>query len=158
MKSRRAIIAAFFLILVIFAVYELGPLVWNPEKPPGEYNQTAQSDDLPRDVKRMWETQPLPHSDEPPGTPARRASTDRAINAASRVFNTAELIGKTPHEAAKILGDPRTSSDSMYNFPFFPPGEKAVVYRFDCGSYGWQFNLLLGDDGKFESVKRIWIY
>jgi hypothetical protein len=97
----------------------------------------------------MWETRRLG------GT---LSSTDRAINAASRVINTVELVGKTQEEVASLLGDPHSSSDSSYNFPFYPVPQGSLVYRFDSGMYGWQFNLLLGEDGQVREVQRHWIH
>jgi hypothetical protein len=50
------------------------------------------SKDLQSDLKLMWETQPLGGTPDPTHGPNPRASTDSAINAASRVFNTVELV------------------------------------------------------------------
>jgi hypothetical protein len=92
------------------------------------------------------------------GDSAARGSTDAAINAASRVFNTVELVGLTRGEVIATLGDPKTSSDSIYNFPFWPAPKAAMVYRFDSGDYGWQFNLMLDAQGKVCRVERRWIH
>jgi len=79
-----------------------------------------------------------------------------AINAASRVFNSVELLGKSKAEIDAILKyEPRAKYG--YNFAFFPaPGR--VVYRFDCGNFGWQFNISLNADGKATAIERKWIH
>ena len=106
----------------------------------------------------MWETQPLKGNAGPQAGPNPRGSTDRAINAASRVFNSVQLIGKTRAEVTQLLGDPRSSNSSVYNFPFWPAPTGALVYRFDSGSYGWQFNVVFGADDKVSAVDRHWIH
>jgi hypothetical protein len=73
------------------------------------------------------------------------------------VFNTVELVGKAREEAVALLGDPRSSSESIYNFSFWPVPEGTLVYRFDSGAYGWQFNLVIGEDGLVREIKRHWI-
>src|SRR5262249_24618833 len=110
--------------------------------------------DLPEDLKLMWETQQLRGTPDPSHGPNPRSSTDRAIAAADRVFNTVELIGKTREEAVSLLGDPKSSNNSIYNFPFYPASKGSLVYRFDTGMYGWQFNVVLGDDGRVREVQR----
>ena len=47
-----------------------------------------------------------------------------------------------------------------YNFPFHPlaPDEQAYVFRFDCGRFGWQFDLLYGEDQRVTEVRRRWIH
>jgi hypothetical protein len=128
------------------------------EPHPGSVDPSTYSRDLPRDIKQMWETPPLSGDAGPQAGPHPRGSTDRAINAASRVFNTAPLVGLTREQVVALLGDPRKSNDSLYNFPFWPAPAGAMVYRFDCGAYGWQFNLPIGIDGKVSAVDRRWIH
>ncbi len=128
------------------------------EPDPGSYDATATSADPERDMRLMWETQRLRGSPDPTHGPNPRGSTDRAINAASRVFNTVELVGMTRAEVVNLLGDPKTSSESIYNFPFWPAPRGSLVYRFDCGSYGWQFNVVLDEQGKVSKVERLWIH
>ncbi|MCP4347820.1 MAG: hypothetical protein GY795_20145 [Desulfobacterales bacterium] len=95
------------------------------------------SSDLKADKRLMWETVPLRRNEG-------MASSRGAVWAASRVFNSLELIGLSEQEVIKEIGDPKTSSDSIYNFPFWQVPGNSIVYRFDTGSYGWQFNLILG--------------
>ncbi len=114
--------------------------------------------DVQRDLKLMWETQPLQGNPDPTHGSNPRASTDKAIRAASRVFNTVELVGKAQEEVVTLLGDPKSSNDSIYNFPFWPAPRGAQVYRFDCGSYGWQFNVLFDGNGKVKEIQRAWIH
>jgi hypothetical protein len=121
-----------------------------PDEPPDE--GSVPSADLEADLRLMWQTRPLP------GDPDRRASTPRAVNAASRVFNAVDLVGLTKEAVAARLGDPRTSGDSIHTFPFWSVEGGVVVYRFDTGSYGWQFNLRFDDDGKVRDVERLWIH
>ena len=72
--------------------------------------------------------------------------------AAGRVFSTASLVGMHRQKLIETLGDPATSSDSIYNFPFYPPTPGSLVYRFDTGSGGWQFDVVLDDN---EIVTKI---
>jgi len=116
------------------------------------------SSDLAGDLRLMWETKRLNGTPDPNHGPNPRSSTDRAINAASRVFNTVELDDKTREEVVALLGDPTSSSDSIYNFPFWPAPNASLVYRFDSGAYGWQFNVVLGADGRVREVERHWIH
>jgi hypothetical protein len=81
-----------------------------------------------------------------------------AVKAASRVFDTVNLVGLTREEVIARIGDPTTSSDSIYNFPFYPGPPGGMVYRFDTGSHGWQFNLDLDEKGKVSKVERLWIH
>ena len=111
--------------------------------------QTAKSSDLSADIKHMWKT--VPNRDFP-------VSPVSAINAASRVFETIQLTGKTTNEVFALLGHNKRSSNSGYNFPFFPIADGTVAYRFDCGNFGWQFNLLTDSSGKVRKVERKWIH
>jgi hypothetical protein len=154
------------LFWVILALLALGGGVWLwctvvvhwIEPDPGQVDEGERSADLSADLKVMWETQRLGGTSDPTHGPNPRYSTDRAINAASRVFNTVELAGKTSHEVVTLLGDPKSSNDSIYNFPFWPAPKGSLVYRFDSGAYGWQFNVVLGDDGRVREVQRHWIH
>ncbi len=127
------------------------------EPHPGEVDPGEKSADLLGDLKLMWETRRLVGTPDPTQGPNPWCSTDRAINAASRAFNTVKLVGKTGDQVVSMLGDPKPSNDSIYNFPFFSAPKGALVYRFDSGSYGWQFNVLLGADGRVRAVRRLWI-
>ena len=153
MNSRRWL----WLTALVFAVGGV-VLVWRSygvhwvEPHPGFVDSSEQSVDLRYDLKLMWETKRLA------GFPVLRASTDRAINAASRVFETVSLAGKSREEVIAAIGDPKASNDSIYNFPFWPAAKDSMVYRFDCGSYGWQFNLFFDEAGKVFEVERHWIH
>ncbi|HEX4609528.1 MAG TPA: hypothetical protein VH092_15120 [Urbifossiella sp.] len=131
------------------------PAAWFVEPAP-VVNEDGPSDDLASDLKLMWETGPMTWVADH-ASRSKLASTPEAIHAASRVFNTVELMGKTRTEVATLLGDPKSSSKSIYNFPFWPLPEGAMVYRFDTGAYGWQFNVVLEDD-KVIRVERHWIH
>jgi hypothetical protein len=110
---------------------------------------SQKSKNLAADRRLMWKTAPL--SGYGP------ASTDEATEAALRVFNTVELVGKTRDEIIASLGDPKTSSRSVYNFPFYPAPRGTMVYRFDTGSGGWQFNLLFNRHGKVRKIEKLGI-
>ncbi|HVS73454.1 MAG TPA: hypothetical protein VHQ47_19680 [Phycisphaerae bacterium] len=116
----------------------------------------AISSDLAADSKLMWETEHI--GGEGTGVPIehRFASTQRAVDAASRVFNSIDLIGLSREQVMARLGDPRTSSNSIYNFPFYPAPGDDLVYRFDTGAGGWQFNIHFSS-GKVSSVDRLGI-
>lgn len=122
------------------------------------YPDSEKSTDLPSDLNLMRETQRLGGTPDPTHGPNPRSSTDRAINAASRVFNTVKLLGKTRDEVVNLLGDPKLLNDSIYNFPFWPAPKGSLVYRFDNGGCGWQFNVAFGDDGRVREVQRLWIH
>lgn len=149
-------VVAVALALVITAIVVLW---WNHEPHPGQYDPSLPSTSLERDIRIMWKTQLLKGDIESAGvsTPTPHASTDAAINAASRVFNTVKLAGLTREEVIAMLGDPRKSNDSIYNFPFYPVPKGSMIYRFDSGAYGWQFDLLFDVDGKVRQVERRWI-
>jgi len=76
------------------------------------------------------------------------------LRAASRVFNSVQLVGKTRAEVVGLLGDPQLSSDSIYNFPFYPAQKGSMIYRFDTGSGGWQFDVIFDNNGKVSSIER----
>lgn len=143
----------------------LGGLWWfapgSDMKPlPTFFEKDGRSADLPADLKLMWETEPLRGTPDPTHGTNPRASTDRAIHAASRVFNTVELVGKTGAEVIALLGDPRTANDSIYRSPyaFWPPPPDAVVYCVTNGAYGWQFDVRFGPAGRVRQVDRRWIH
>jgi hypothetical protein len=151
-----------YLYLSIFGIVialMIGVVVdWNFEPDPGQYDASRRSASLRSDIRAMWKTRLLQAIVENAGTPTPHASTDAAINAASRVFNTVKFIGMTREEVIATIGDPKASNDSIYNFPFFHAPKESLVYRFDSGAYGWQFNLLFDAEGKVNGVERHWIY
>lgn len=97
----------------------------------------------------MWETHLLFNG------PVQHASTESAIQAAGRVFSQAHLMGLTRSQVIALLGDPRTASNSGYNFPFYPAPAGALVYRFDTGAGGWQFNVTFGRGGLVSEIQRL---
>jgi hypothetical protein len=105
----------------------------------------------------MWETYLLRGNAGPDAGPNPHGSSDRAVNAASRVFNTVNLSGMTREEVIKTLGDPAKASNSIYNFPFYPVRKGNLVYRFDNGSSGWQFDIEFDEAGKVRNVTRLGI-
>jgi hypothetical protein len=159
MRRRRWLFAVLALLALAGGVWlwRVAVVHWI-EPHPGQVGDGEKTADLPSDLKLIWETQRLGGTPDPSHGTNPRSSTDRAINAASRVFNTVELGGKTRDEVVSLLGDPKSSSDSIYNFPFWPAPKGSLVYRFDSGAYGWQFNVVLGDDGRVQEVQRHWIH
>jgi hypothetical protein len=157
MRTRRLWVMGFVFVALAVAVFALRDAFLDfLEDGPDDYGQ-GQSVDLSADLRLMWRTQALPGNASTSQGQSRRASTPRAVKAASRVFNTVDLIGLTREEVIARIGDPRTSSDSVYNFPFYPADPGAMVYRFDTGSYGWQFNIHFDADGRVKTVQRLGI-
>jgi hypothetical protein len=159
MRKRRWIV-----LLVALLVLGGGLWWWRAvgvhwvEPHPGKVGAGEKTSDVSGDIRLMWETKRLGGTPDPTHGRNPRSSTDRAINAASRVFNTVELVGKTREEVVGLLGDPKLSSDSIYNFPFWPAAPGSLVYRFDSGAYGWQFNVVFGEDSRVREVERHWIH
>jgi len=118
------------------------------------FDEHAASTDLQADIALMWQTAPMRTQ------PESEASTLDAILAASRVFNTVTLTGKTGAEVKALLGSPLHSSESIYRAsPFWPLEARGMVYRFDCGTCGWQFDVHCeGDDRPVTDVVRRWIH
>lgn len=149
----------YVIIVSVILLIGMGLWVWQSEKSstkpqPVEFSDDTKSTDLQGDIKMMWETQQLKGNPDPSHGPNPRSSTNRAIDAASRVFNTIVLIGKTREETIALLGNPVKSNDSIYNFPFYPAPERSLVYRFDNGAYGWQFNIIFNGNGKIQEIQR----
>ena len=124
-----------------------------PQRDPSLPDGYARSTDLVADLHAMWETAPLEGANG-------NASTARAIAAASRVFHTVELVGRTGAEVKALLGSPTKSNDSVYRGqPFWPLRARGMIYRFDSGTGGWQFNVYCGgDDQVVTEVERRWIH
>lgn len=111
------------------------------------------SADLAADRDRMWRTVPRLG----PVSSAFEVSPVSAINAAARVFAAVRLEGKTWDEAAEEIGF-RPRPGYGYDFPFWPVEGRVVVYRFDCGNFGWQFNLVFDAADRIVEVNRVWIH
>ncbi|OWK38497.1 hypothetical protein FRUB_07617 [Fimbriiglobus ruber] len=117
-----------------------GEPIWEPE-------EVDVSSDLPADVTAMWA---VDHEGRSP---------TEAIPIASRVFNTVQLIGLRRDQIVALVGDHHSRRpDGKYNSPFWPPDPGDLVYRFDTGSYGWQFNVKLDGAGICTGVERLWIH
>jgi hypothetical protein len=113
----------------------------------GDAAEEDSSSDLAADVDAMWVV------DGEGRTPAE------AIPVASRVFNTVQFVGLHRDRIVEQLGDPRTRRPGgKYNFPFWPGERGDLVYRFDTGAYGWQFNAKLNGAGVCTEVVRRWIH
>src|SRR5262249_24629218 len=102
--------------------------------------ETDKSEDLQADVNLMW------------SIGAGGKSPQVAIHAGSRVFNTVELVGMHRDQIIRLIGDFSRRPGGYYNFPFWPADRGDLVYRFDNGFYGWQFNVKLNRNGVCERV------
>ena len=113
------------------------------------------------DKIKMWKLIPKKSIDEN-GDTTLMVSPVSAINAAKRYFDIEgpKLIGLTTDQAIKYLEIPESHKFSSYNFPFHSLGkdEKALVFRFDCGNYGWQIDLLYDDQQKIFKNRIQWIH
>jgi hypothetical protein len=118
----------------------------------GLVNETpdAQSTNLAKDLQLMWQTRL--------SSDRRHVSTPEAVEAASRVFNTVDLMGRSRADIVGKLGDPKNASPSAYNCPFWPVKGNVMVFRFDTGGHGWQFNVHFDQQGKATRVERRWIH
>jgi len=153
LRSKRNIVG----LIVIAIVVGAGVPAISCALEDKRFNQDIEDEDirsshLESDIELMWET-----TDGNPET--GRVSTARAINAASRVFNTVELVGKSGAEVKALLGSPTKSNDSAYRgAAFWPIESRAMIYRFDNGNYGWQVNVYCeGDDQLVTKVEKLWI-
>jgi hypothetical protein len=115
-----------------------------PETNPQEISKSIRAD-----IRRMWETVPMG------GERTRKASSFRATEAAYRVFTSIQFVGMTRQEVIHLVGDPQKSSDSIYNFPFYPTPKDMLVYRFDTGTGGWQFNFSFDRHGRVSKVTSL---
>lgn len=119
------------------------------------------SSNLAADKKKMWKLVKIKTKDDT-GDVEYFVSPVSAINAAARVMESEKdkLIGMNLKQVLKELGHVESHRKGSYNFPFIPLGkdEKAYVFRFDCGAFGWQFDLLCDKDGKVVKVRRQWIH
>jgi hypothetical protein len=119
---------------------------WNDEAVDDDV--ARRSTDLEGDLKSMWRTVPFDEGGE--------VSPVSAINAASRVFSTVDLVGCNKKEIEQRL-HARARPNYKYSRAFFPEDD-AVVYRFDCGKFGWQFSVLFDQSGTAVAIKRQWIH
>ncbi|MCK6440376.1 MAG: hypothetical protein L6Q71_09290 [Planctomycetes bacterium] len=137
------------LLPIVLLVYSVGcnsrpklhPVVDTETRKPQPPNQ--KSTDLDADIRLMWET-------------ANQRSTDNAIYAAKRVFNTVTLVGMKGKDVLALLGSTNKSNDSIYSFPFYPIKARALVYRFDNGAWGVQYNVYVeGDEAVVTEVEAL---
>ena len=112
---------------------------------------TQTSDNLARDKLIMWNTVPNRN-----GT--FNVAPVSSINASRRVFESlkTELIGKNRYEVRELIGY-KNRPRYGYHDSFFGVARHAYVYRFDCGNFGWQYNLYLDDDRIVTDVEYLWI-
>jgi hypothetical protein len=133
MKSPKATLKKLLALAAIVALVALGCWIARPY--------------FIADEQLMWETHEL-------SSGSGKASTHRAQEAAKRVFGRKNLIGMTQSELIAEIGSPTESNQSIYNFPFYPAPEGALVYRFDTGAYGWQFNVLFDGEGRVREIEH----
>ena len=112
---------------------------------------TQTSDNLDRDKLIMWNT-----------VPNRKGIFNvvpvSSINASRRVFESlkTKLIGKNLDEVRELIGY-RNRPHYGYHDAFFGVARHAFVYRFDCGTFGCQYNLYLDDERIVTDVEYLWI-
>jgi hypothetical protein len=104
MKRRRWLWPIVAVAVLVVAAYFVWQTTRERDFPPMALFQGAggASADLAADIKRMWATQPLKGDAGPDAGPNPKGSTSDAVNAASRVFNTVELTGKTRDEVIAL--------------------------------------------------------
>ena len=110
------------------------------------------STDLKRDKSIMWKT-----AENKDGT--FDVAPVSAINASRRVFESvkSQLVGKNLSEVRKLIGFTERPKYG-YHGAFFGVDRHAYVYRFDCGNFGWQYNLYLDDNRIVTDVEYLWIH
>jgi hypothetical protein len=132
-----------FAATILFATSAIGSD--SPGGTPGE-----KSANLQKDIQEMWSVSK--------GDNGFTASTNEAISAANRVFNTVDLKGLSKGEISKLLRVDLRSPKYGYIAPFWPVKENTFVLRFDCGLYGWQFDIYLDKKERCKKVERKWIH
>jgi hypothetical protein len=145
--SRRVLLLAIVLLLVAG-----GLLAWLGVSDPYDsfsnellpIPSERQSRDLARDRELMWQTED-------------GRSTVEAIRAASRLFGTVQLLGLSRAEVTALLGDPRSTGTRQHSTPWHPAGWRDLVYRFDNGAWGTQYNIKFDWRGKVRRVLRLGI-
>ena len=110
------------------------------------------STDIDQDIHLMWSVH------EKQSGQAWVAATDEAILAASRVFNTLDVIGLSPDELTDILRLDLRSPDYGYYAPFWPIPKGVFPIRIDNGLYGWQFDLYFDAQDRVSKVEKRWIH
>ena len=112
---------------------------------------TQTSDNLDRDKLITWNT--VPNRSE-----TFNVAPISSINASRRVFESlkTKLIGKNRDEVRELIGY-KNRPRYGYHDAFFDVARHAYVYRFDCGTFGWQYNLYLDDDRIVTDVEYLWI-
>lgn len=150
----RCLAIAFVTFLVGFF---FAGLSWSHPPPPMDQRFDEANDsevrpslDLDRDRQKMWRIVPIDSG--------LKVSPVSAINAASRVFATINFEGRSTNEIRELIGFSSSNPKSSYTHPFFPIEAGTTVYRFDCGYYGWQFNLKYDSNGVVTCVERLWIH
>lgn len=83
--------------------------------------------------------------------PVLNASSDKACQAARRLFSKVSLVGMARQQVLAILGDPKTISD--YGIPAGSAPDSPLTYRFDTGFGGWEY-VIEFRDGIVTSVKE----
>lgn len=69
-----------------------------------------------------------------------RASSDKAIHAAHRLFSNVSFLFRSRDSVLEILGDPQTISD--YGVKQDESNDSTLVYRFDSGFGGNEYRLI----------------
>lgn len=67
------------------------------------------------------------------------------------------LQEKITNEMFELVAHPPRSRDPDYGDPFFP-SDAAIVYRFDCGNFGLQFDVHLDAESGVLKIHQRWIH
>jgi hypothetical protein len=106
------------------------------------------STDLRSDIELMWETERH--------VAGVIGSSEKAIAAAERVFNTVELRGLTKQGVLALLGDPAIRNKTNYAPKTYPP-ERQLVYYFDTGNHGMGIDIHFNRSGRVNRVRRHYV-
>lgn len=135
---------------ILFAGCAVNNDLPKPDIVPAEKGK--RSSGVSQDLKLMWSVQPK--------VAGRNwvASTEQAIDASERVFNTVDLKGQSREQIAKTLRFDLRAKNFGYYAPFWPVERGVCPVRIDNGSYGWQFDIHFDDQGHVKKVTRRWIH
>ena len=153
LKHLFVVTAASGLLLAV-TIYLFGPMgaLRDPVFDAPVITDIQTSTNLERDKSIMWNT-----ATNKNGT--FHVAPVSAINASRRVFESLrpQLIGKNREEVRELIGF-TDRTEYGYHGAFFGVDRHAYVYRFDCGNFGWQYNLYLNDDRIVTDVEYLWIH
>ena len=110
------------------------------------YAEEAPNSETAAAIKKMWEVKA---SDD-----GFDVSTTEAIRSAEQVFASCKLEGLTKAEIDSLLSVSSRSAKYGYRAPFYPPTKDSVVFRFDNGNFGVQYDVVFDPSGKCSKVVK----